>query len=133
MNGKCSVLQKYFVIGGDAWSILKKNPSTKRNHFKNLPENIESDEWQHYILYVSIYVCTLYIYAALQIRAGQRSITTNLWPMTTHIYHVMIIVTSGISKKSFFIIIFRNSLTQMFFKAGVIRNFAIFTGKSYNL
>ena len=75
----------------------------------------------------------IYIYAALQIRAGQRSITANLWPMTTHIYHVMIIVTSGISKKSFFIIIFRNSLTQMFFKAGVIRNFAIFTGKSYNL
>ena len=53
---------------------------------------------------------------ALQIRAGQLSITTNLWPLTAHIYHVMIIVTRGFPKKSFFIIIFRSSPTQMFFK-----------------
>ena len=39
--------------------------------------------------------------AALQIKAGQRSITAKLWPLTAHIYHVMIIVTSGSSKKSF--------------------------------
>ena len=39
---------------------------------------------------------------ALQIRAGQRSITTNIWPLTAHIYHVIIIVTGGFSKKSFF-------------------------------
>ena len=39
-----------------------------------------------------------------------------------HIYHVKIIVTSGFSKKSFFII-FRSSHAQMFFKTGVIRNF----------
>ena len=39
----------------------------------------------------------------LQIRAGQRSITANLWPLTAHIYHVMIIVTSSFSKNSFFI------------------------------
>ena len=39
----------------------------------------------------------------LQIRAGHRSITANLWPLTAHIYHVMIIVTSSFSKNSFFI------------------------------
>ena len=70
---------------------------------------------------------------ALQIRAGQQSITVNLQPLTTHIYHVMIIVTGGFSEKSFFIIIFRSSCTQMFFKTGVIRNFAIFPGKPYGL
>ena len=64
-----------------------------------------------------------------EIRAGQWSITANLWPLTTHIYHVMIIVTSDFSKKYFFIIIFRSSCMQMFFKTGVIRNFAIFTEK----
>ena len=37
------------------------------------------------------------------IRASQQSITANLWPLTAHIYHVMIIVTGGFSKKSFFI------------------------------
>ena len=45
-----------------------------------------------------------------------------------HIYHLMIIVTGGFSKKSFFII-FRTSHTQMPLKTGVSRNFAIFTGK----
>ena len=64
--------------------------------------------------------------AALQIRTGQRTLTTNLWPLTAHIYHVMIMVTGGFSKKSIFII-FRSSRTQMFFKTGVIGNFAIFT------
>ena len=58
----------------------------------------------------------------LHIRAGQQSVTTN-------IYHVMIIVTGDFSKKSFFIIIFRSNHMQMFFKTGVIRNFAIFTEK----
>ena len=42
--------------------------------------------------------------SALQVRAGQRSITANLWPLITHVYHVMILVTSGFSKKSFFVI-----------------------------
>ena len=36
----------------------------------------------------------------LQIRAGQRLISINLQPSTAHIYHVMIIVTGGFSKKS---------------------------------
>ena len=40
--------------------------------------------------------------AVLQIKADQRSITGNLWPLTAHIYHVMIIVTGGFSKKSFY-------------------------------
>ena len=40
---------------------------------------------------------------ALQTRAGQRSITANFWPLTAHTYHLMIIVTGGFSKNSFFI------------------------------
>ena len=39
----------------------------------------------------------------LQIRAAQRSVAANLQPLTTHIYHVMITVTSGFSTGSFFI------------------------------
>ena len=27
---------------------------------------------------------------ALQVRAGQRSITANIWPLTAHIYHKII-------------------------------------------
>ena len=65
--------------------------------------------------------------ATLQIRADRRSITANLWPLTAYIYHAMIIVTGGFSKKTFFIIIF--SRKQIFFKKGVERNLAIFTGK----
>ena len=42
------------------------------------------------------------MYTALQIRASQWSIAANLWPLTTHIYHIMIIVTGGFSKKSFY-------------------------------
>ena len=41
-----------------------------------------------------------------QIRAGQQSITANLQPLTTHIYHVMITVTGCFSKKSFLLILF---------------------------
>ena len=67
--------------------------------------------------------------SGLQLRAGPRSTTTNLWSLTTHIHHVMIIVTSGFSKKSFFIINFRGSRMQMSSKTDIIRNFAIFTGK----
>ena len=63
--------------------------------------------------------------SVLQIRAGQQSITANLWPLTSDIYHVMIIVTGGFSKKCF---IFRSSHTQMFLKTGV-RNVAIFREK----
>ena len=63
----------------------------------------------------------------LQIRDSQQSITANLWPLTAHIYYVMIIVTSGFSKKSF--ITFRSSRTQTFFKTCAVRNVAIFTGK----
>ena len=70
----------------------------------------------------------MYTRPALQFRAGQESITASLWLLTAHIYHVMIIVTGGFDKKSFFII-WRSSRTQLFFKTGVIRNFAIFTGK----
>ena len=41
-----------------------------------------------------------------------------------HIYHLMIIVTGGFSKKSFFII-FRTNHMQMFLKTGVSKNFAM--------
>ena len=66
----------------------------------------------------------------LQIRASQQSITANLWALIAHIYHVMNIVISGFSKKSFFNYYFEKHIffkTQMFFKTGAIRNFAIFT------
>ena len=44
------------------------------------------------------------IISALQIMAGQRSITTNLQSLNAHTYHAMIIVTSGFFKKSFLLI-----------------------------
>ena len=47
--------------------------------------------------------CHTGVIAALQIRAGQRLITANLRPLTAHIYHLMIIVNGGFSKKSFII------------------------------
>ena len=43
-------------------------------------------------------------FPVLQIKAGQQSITANLCPLTTHIYHVMIIVTVCFSKKSFLLL-----------------------------
>ena len=64
----------------------------------------------------------------LQRRTGQWSITSNIWPLITHIYHVMIIVTGGFPRNLFIIIIFRSSCMQTFFKTGV-RNVTIFTGK----
>ena len=42
---------------------------------------------------------------ALQIRASQWSIATSPQSLTAHIYHVMIIVTSGFPKKFFFYLI----------------------------
>ena len=45
-------------------------------------------------------------HTALQIRAGQWSITANFQPLTAHIYYVMIIVASGFSNKSFITISF---------------------------
>ena len=70
-----------------------------------------------------------YSYTVLEIKNGQQLITVNPWSLSAHFYHIMIIVTGGFSKKSFFIIVFRSSRTQMFFKTCVIRNFAIFIGK----
>ena len=48
--------------------------------------------------------------AALQIRAGQQSITANLHPLITHIYYVMITVTGDFSKKSFYYYYFQEIL-----------------------
>ena len=70
--------------------------------------------------------------AALQIMAGQRSITANLWPFTAHIYHVMIIVTGGISKKSsyyqyfYFVEILLNDLELVSLELLNIRNSFLF-------
>ena len=53
-----------------------------------------------------------FIFSALQIRTTQRSITANFRSLTAHIYHLIIIVTGGFSKKSFLLILFlcfRNS------------------------
>ena len=80
------------------------------------------------VLLIFFFQSAYAILAALQIRVDQGSITANLWPLTSYIYHVIIIVTGGFSKKIFFII-FRSSRTQIFFKTGVVRNFAIFTEK----
>ena len=66
---------------------------------------------------------------ALQIRTNQLSISANLWPLIAYIYQVMIIVTGGFPKKTYFIIIFRSSRTQIFFKTGVVRSFEIVTEK----
>ena len=64
---------------------------------------------------------------ALQVSTSQCSITANLWSLTVHIYHVMIIVTSGFSKKFFSIIIFRSNCMQLcYFKTSATRNSAIF-------
>ena len=59
----------------------------------------------HIYIYIYIYI-TISIYlsisiyiSALQIGAGQRSVTASLWSLTAHIYHVMVIVTGGFSKK----------------------------------
>ena len=79
-------------------------------------------------IYIYIYMYIHVHVLALQIRASQWLITANFWPFTTHIYHVMIIVTGGFFKKSF-CIIFRSSSMQMFFKIGVVRNVTISRGK----
>ena len=54
----------------------------------------------------------LYFSTALQVSVGQRSITTNLQPLTTRIYHVMVIVNGGFSKKYFLLLFTRNSFEQ---------------------
>ena len=57
----------------------------------------------------------LILFPVLQIRAGQWSITTNLWPLTAHIYHVMIIMTVGFSKKLFLLFILLSFLIIIIF------------------
>ena len=103
-------VQESFIIYKVFYSFIFKS---------NMQKISEEEIWN------SEYKCVL---PALQIRVCQQSITANIWPLITHIHHIMIIVTGGISKKSFFII-FRSSCLQMFFKTSVIRNFAIFTEK----
>ena len=41
---------------------------------------------------------TLVLAPALQIRAGQWSVTANFGPSTAHLYHVMIIMAGGFSR-----------------------------------
>ena len=53
-------------------------------------------------IYIYIYIYTYIHVLALQKRTGQLSITANLWPLTTHTYHAIIIVTGSFSEKSFF-------------------------------
>ena len=59
---------------------------------------------KHHTLNTVYYIWPWHISSGLQIRTSQWSITANLCPFTAHIYHVMIIVTGGFSKKSFFFI-----------------------------
>ena len=60
------------------------------------------------LVHTMLSFCLTYLWAwdtALQITAGQRSIITNLRPLTAHIYHVMIIMTDWFSKKYFWTIL----------------------------
>ena len=68
--------------------------------------------------------------AALQIRAAERPITTNLWPLITHIHHVMIIVTGSFSNEylfdyyhSYFLEILLNNLELVFLEFKHIHTF----------
>ena len=99
--------QKWIHLFWAFWSLSFKfffKKTHKNIHNQNLPE------LAHYIGVTGVTV--------LQIRGGQQSITANLWPLTAHIYHVMIIVTGGFSKKSFyyFLEILLNDLVFMEFK-----------------
>ena len=53
-----------------------------------------------------------FVSTELQIKTGQRSITANIWPLTAYIYHVMIFVTGGFSKKCFLSLFPRKSFEQ---------------------
>ena len=87
--------------------------------FENLGEWFQ---FIHYSFWLITHVFPLCLYI-LQIRAGQRSITPNLWPLTTHIFHVMIIVTSEFSKKYFLILFPINSFEQSFFLSWNLNTF----------
>ena len=58
------------------------------------------------------YYVTIILQSALQIRADWGSVTANLWPLTAHIYHIIIIMTVRFFKKSFFLLFPRNSFEQ---------------------
>ena len=45
----------------------------------------------YFLFNLTWYSIHINIVLALQIRAGQQSTTANLWPLTVHIYHTMII------------------------------------------
>ena len=53
-------------------------------------------------------------YVSGEVMLLPRSITANLWSLTAYIYHIMIIVTAGFSKKSFLLLFLfpRNSIEQ---------------------
>ena len=54
----------------------------------------------------------IFVVTVLPIKAGQWSITASHQPLTTHIYHVMIIVTSGFSRNLFIIFYFLEILSN---------------------
>ena len=64
------------------------------------PQGLVSDLQLHYTI-ITLYF-TMWWYTVLQIRAAWHSITTNLQPLTAHIYHAIIIVIGGFSKKCFY-------------------------------
>ena len=49
---------------------------------------------------------------ALQTRTGHWLITANLWSLTAHIDHIMIIVNGGLSKKSLWLLFPKISFEQ---------------------
>ena len=78
--------------------LMCKNHSLYIKYFMVLFSNQMCKKIFEEEIWNSEYKCALPV---LQIRVCQQSITANLWPLTTHIHHIMIIVTGGISKKSF--------------------------------
>ena len=110
---------------------LYRSLSQKRVKFETFLDNLELIMWLTKIhiwwllLVILMQNRTLGILmtarTALQKRAGQWPNTANLRPATPHIYHVMIIVTNGFSKKSFLLLLFfleilLNDLELVFFE-----------------
>ena len=75
----------------------------KRNQFSRCrPKQTTVQRWPQALRETSsVKPTVLHTRSALQIRAGQRSITANFQSLTADIYHVMIIVTGSFSKWSF--------------------------------
>ena len=80
------------------FALLPPNSPKNQNFKKIIKKKLEVSSFYTSVPKIMI---VRYTVPGLHIRASQQSITTNIWPLTTHIYHEMIIVTGEFSKKSF--------------------------------